>query len=379
MQVLQSKEVLEREFYDSVYSISHSYKTVQTYKTAINHLRVFLEDRYRFDEIVLRTKILAGEIDPYQFLGYLVIYLDKNGIKAKGVRTYLSGINGYLRHLGIRINSDDFKQRVRLPKIIKTREIPLDKDIIGRVLHSVPPKLQTAILVASSSGLRIGELTQLKISDFDFDSNPTKIHVRGNTTKGKQARETFISQEATVSLKDYLSSNFKWNEYNTEPTVDVYIFGKTTNKGKKPKNSDYNPQAAKLALQSSLLYYLKKNPALLIKNENGYHAIHFHGFRKFFRTMTGNTSGRDFAEALMGHGFYMDTYYQLPEEKKRELYLKAEPQLLISNTKSMENNYTELEEKYDKLEGQVTGLLKYLIINSINVPEELLNDSLRGK
>ena len=372
MQVLQSLESIEQEFYDSVYSISHSDKTVQTYKTAINKLRKFLDEKYQINEIVLKEKILNEEIDMYRFLRNFIIYLDQNGVKSKGVRTYLSGIKGYLRHLGIRINSDDLKQFIRLPKISRTHEIPLDKEIIRRVLQNVPPKLQTAILVAATSGLRVGELTQLKISDVEFGSNPTKIHVRADIAKGKQARETFISQEATISLKDYLRSNFKWSE-PTGPLFDAYIFGKTTNKGKNPQILGHNPKGAKLTLQTSLLYHLRKNPELLQKNENGYHSIHFHAFRKFFRTMVGNASGRDFAEALMGHQFYMSTYYQLPEDKKQELYLKAEPQLSISDTKSTENNLKVLTEKHEHLEEQFSGLLKYLRVNSIEVPSSMIN------
>jgi len=373
MQVLQSKETSEQEFYDSVYAISHSYKSVQTYRTSINHLRKFLEERYQFDELVLVQKIQSEELDVYQFLKQLIVYLDKLGVNAKGVRSYLSGIKGYLRHLGIRINSDDFKQFVRVPKIVRTYEVPLDKEILIRVLHNVPPKLQTAILVAISSGLRIGELTQLKISDIDFNSIPTKIIVRGGISKGKQTRETFITQEATNALKDYLKSNFGWDEHKPTLFQNAIIFGKTTNKGKNPKNPGHNPSSAKLNLQSSLLYFLRKIPDLQIKNENGYHSIHFHAFRKFFRTNAGNVSGRDFAEALMGHGFYMDTYYQLPEEKKRQMYLEAEPHLTISDTKLIENNFKSLSQKHTLLEEKVNILFQYLRENSIQVPEYLTN------
>ncbi|MBI1664075.1 MAG: site-specific integrase [Nitrosopumilus sp.] len=219
---------------------------------------------------------------------------------------------------------------MRVPKIVRTHEKPLDKELLNRVLRNVSPKLQVVILVTTSSGLRIGELVQIKTSDIDFTSNPTKILVRGSTTKGKIARETFITQEATIALKDYLKSNFSWIE--NKPEFDVYIFGKTTNKGKKPKNSGHNPYAAKMALQASPLYYLRKVPALQTKNENGYYSIHFHAFRKFCRTTIGNVCGRDFAEALLGHAFYMDTYYQLSENQKRDLYLKAESRLTITKT-----------------------------------------------
>ena len=173
-------------------------------------------------------------------------------------------------------------------------------------------------------------------------------------------------------MKDYLKSNFDWDEQKPNLFQDTFIFGKTTNKGKKPKKPEHNPSGAKLNLQSSLLYYLRKISDLQIKNENGYHSIHFHGFRKFFRTTVGNACGRDFAEALMGHGFYMDTYYQLPEEKKRQLYLEAEPHLTISDTKSIENNFKSLSAKHNALESKVDDLLQYLRTNSIEVPENLI-------
>ncbi len=46
------------------------------------------------------------------------------------MRSYLSGINDYLRFLGVKINSDDYKLLVKILKIIKTREIALTKEVI---------------------------------------------------------------------------------------------------------------------------------------------------------------------------------------------------------------------------------------------------------
>ncbi|QLH07115.1 hypothetical protein [Nitrosopumilus ureiphilus] len=47
----------------------------------------------------------------------------------------------------------------------------------------------------------------------------------------------------------------------------------------------------------------------------------------------------------MGHSFYLDTYYQLPEGKKREMYLDAEPHLTISDFETVEKNIKKLSEK----------------------------------
>ena len=55
------------------------------------------------------------------------------------------------------------------------------------------------------SGMRIGEITQLRLSDIDFTLNPVTITIRSETTKTRETRITHISSEAVSSLKDYLS------------------------------------------------------------------------------------------------------------------------------------------------------------------------------
>lgn len=360
-------------FLDSVYVISHSRKSVSTYRTSLNHLQKFTEIRYEISisNAILRLK--SEEIDVYDYLSEFVIYLDKLDIKPKGLRSYLSGVKGFLRYSKIKISSDDFKYLVRVPKLVKTREIPLTKEMILRILHSSPPKLQTAIFVACSSGLRIGELVQLKLSDIDFTSNPTKITIRSETSKTRQSRETFITTETTKSLKDYLSTNFGWSEIKDNSHLnEKYIFGPTTKKGRKSKISGFNVESAKLSLQKSLRSYVSQIPDLDVINENGYKAIHFHGFRKYFRTAVGNVCGRDFAESLMGHGFYMDTYYQLAEEKKLELYTDAESHLTFSDFKEVENKMTTLTVKCNELEQTVLGLKQYIQTKSIEPPPELI-------
>lgn len=371
MQVSEHKSV--ESFLDSVYVISHSIKTVKTYKTALNHLQRFVETHYEQNEPELLLEIKNKRTDLYQFLREFIIYLDKAGIKPKGMRGYLSGVKGYLRHQGIRINSDDFKQFVKIPKIIRMQEVPLTKEILLRVLRNSNSKLQTTILVSLSSGLRIGELVQLKLSDVDFTTNPTKLSIRGNATKTRQSRETYITTEATNALKDYLSRYFGWTERDNHFLRDTYIFGPTTSKGRKSKKPGFNVESAKLSLQQSLRTHVGNIPDLDIENENGYKAIHFHAFRKFFRTTVGNAVGRDYAEALMGHGFYMDTYYQLSEDKKRQMYLDTESNLTISDFKAAEKDMNALSLKYQKLENKIDGLFQYLKANRIDVPAHFIN------
>ncbi len=358
----------QNRFLDSMYLVSHSAKTIQTYKTALNHFRVFTTSQYHCNELELIEQIKSDKLDVYSVVQNFIIFLDKKNVRPRGMRSYLSGMKGFLRSEGVKINSDDFKQLVKIPRIIKTREIPVTKDMILRVLHNSPPKLQTAILLCTSSGLRIGELVQLKLSDIDFESNPTKINIRAEIAKGSMTRETFITTESTHALQDYLKRYFGWRE--NEPNLSLQntmIFGRISKVNTKliPK---FSLSSSKMTLQTGLRNQIEKISELDIRNENGLRAIHFHALRKFFRTNLGNVCGRDYAEALMGHGFYMDTYYQLPEDKKKQMYLDAEPHLTISDFKEVEKNLETLTVKNTHLEEKFNDLLVYLKNNHIEVP-----------
>ena len=65
----------------------------------------------------------------------------------------------------------------------------------------------------------------------------------------------------------------------------------------------------------------------------------------------------------------MDTYYVLSDAQKRELYLKAEPYVTISDFKSVEQNYEQLSSKYNQLEKNFEDLKKYVRENSIQLPK----------
>jgi len=73
----------------------------------------------------------------------------------------------------------------------------------------------------------------------------------------------------------------------------------------------------------------------------------------------------------MGHGFYMDAYYQLSSEEKHQKYLTAEPYLTISDYEKVEQQFTDLSGKYEDLEKSMTELKQYLVSNSISVPDSL--------
>lgn len=371
------------DYLDSIYVRSHSMRTYASYRMAVtnkhkNGFREFLQERHNCNEIQFVFRVKNEEFDLFKILREYVVYLDKQTYMPKSIEQRVTAIKGYLRHLGLKIYSEDFKHGVTLPKIKITREEPLTKDIIQRVLANISAKLQVVVLILSASGMRIGELAELKISDIDFTLKPTRIMIRAETTKTSEARETFITEEATRALKDYLYRYFHWEENERNLHMQsLQIFGRTSvsKSGKVRDESELkNPSSytASNLLMKSLANSIRNIPDLDSKNaSNGRRMVHYHALRKYFRTIVGNVSGRDYAEALMGRRFYLDTYYNMPAEDRRKKYLDVEPYLTISDTKTVEKNYSKLSEKHEQLEEKMNDLIKYLRTNSIQVPHSL--------
>jgi integrase len=372
MQIIKQDKV--DDYLTSVHVLSHSRATVATYRTGVTKFRRFLKSRYNCDEnqIVLQIKNQPQTLFP--ILNEFIMYLDNDGKMPNSIRVWVSAVTGYLRHLGVKIYSEDLKHAVRAPKIIRRREEPLTKELLVRLLRNVSPKLQTAVLVAVASGMRIGEIVQLRIRDVDFDSKPTKIRIRAETTKTREERETFLTEEATKALKDYLKRFYGWSERKCSELQDQIIFGRTCLSGRKvradsqPKNSYVHTGNL---LRKILSSHIEKIPDLARRNENGRMIIHFHAFRKYCRTAVGNICGRDFAEDLIGHKFYLSTYYNPSEEQKRELYLKAEPYLTISDFVSIEKTLKDVSARQVELEKWKEGLTTYAREHGIEVPEFL--------
>ena len=326
---------------------------------------------HNIDELEFADKVKEEKFDVYTTLRDHVVFLDGKNYKPKTITTRLASIKGYLRFLGVKIYTEDCKHIIKIPKNIREPEVALTKEMILRVLRNVPQRVQTVVLVLSSSGMRIGEFVQLQLSDIDFTTTPTTIRLPAQITKTRQARETFITTEATKALKDYLSMLLQWNEKQDNSHLDdVVIFGQDPLGKRNPDRHQKQPThlSAEALLMKQLKYYIEKIPDLNRTNPNGIKVIHFHALRKFFRTTVGNVSGRDFAEALIGHQFYMNTYYQLNDEKKREMYLAVEPHLTISDFETVEKNIKKISEKNSQLEEKFNDLLSYLRTNKIEVP-----------
>ena len=354
------------DYLDSIYILSHSEASLKSYRTGIigekNGFRVFLKEKHNCNEIQLSHRIENKELDVYKTLNEYVIFLDKKGIKPKTIRLWFTVVKGYLTHLQVEVFSEKCKQVVKLPKIRRIKKEALTKEVLVKLLRNLDAKLSTAVLVATASGMRIGEIAGLKLSDIEFNRDPVKINIRAETSKSREDRETYLTNEASEALKDYLTRYFSWKEDSTNSQLqDLRIFGRTSklridDKRSRLPNSDEQLSNAVL-LQKTLHRRIAKVPELNRLARNGRKVIHFHAFREYFYTTVSNVSGSNFAHALMGHHEYLDTYYALSEKQQIKLYQKATPYLTISDYSKIEqdlekiqNNQSDILEKYAQFE-----------------------------
>jgi len=353
------------DYLDTVYLQSHSASSVKTYRTAIvgtkSGFRLFLQEKYNCDEVQLAYRVENEELDIYKVLSEYVIFLDKKGIKAKTIRLWLTIVKGYFSFMGTEVFAEKCRQRVKLTKVKRLRKEALTKELLIKLLRNLTPKLQCAALVALSSGLRVGEITGLILSDIEFNSEPVKINVRAETSKSGEDRVTYISKEASDALQDYLQRFFGWREDSINKKIQsLRIFGRT-NKIKEGNSFRLPTPEEQLSdsinLQKALIRVINKVPDLNNIGRNGRRVIHFHAFREYFYTIVSNVSGSDYAHALLGHHEYLDTYYTLSKKEQVRLYTNAEPHLTISdyttiekNLETMQNKQTDILEKYETFE-----------------------------
>jgi len=349
-----------QDYLDTIYIQSHSQASVNSYRTAVigskNGFRLFLKQKYNCDELQLAHRIENEELSVYRVLNEYVVFLDKKGIKPKTIRLWFTTVKGYLSHLQVEVFSEKCKQLVKLPKIRRLKKEALTKEILVKLLRNLDAKLQTAVLVAISSGMRVGEIAGLTLSDIEFNHEPVKINIRAETSKSREDRETYISNEASEALKDYLIRYFGWKEDAANSNLEgLRIFGRTSKiklgnvKGRLPKAHEQLTDA--ILLQKTLARRIAKIPELNRLARNGRKVIHFHAFREYFYTVVSNVSGSNFAHALMGHHEYLDTYYALSEEQQIKLYQKAMSYLTVAD-------YNKVEQDLEKIQNTQAGLLE---------------------
>jgi integrase len=258
---------------------------------------------------------VAADVDTGKHLketGHRPKVLSPNSIK-----DYMSVAKKILSYFDVEISKEKFREKVVLPRshTITEDEAPKTEEVKKVLLHC-DIRGKALITMLASSGMRVGELLNLRVKDVDFSHHPTLINIRAEITKDKQARYVFISDEATEFLKEWLGDRIN--------NPDDYIFysGYFSVKGFKERKRRNEPMSYWNA--DAIFTNALKRAGLYKKDEHGRDKIHLHCLRKFFFTRMLPILGRDITEALMGHKLFLDySYRRYTREEMAEFYKKG--------------------------------------------------------
>lgn len=295
----------------------------------VGGLKRFTEFLGEGDPEVVLEKILGGEIDPFQVVneegsGFIDTMLETRANRT--VHTYLYGVKKWLEVNGVDVRWD----RVEMPTTAVTVEkdrAPTIEEIIKLLNHATQVKDRVAILVLSSSGLRIGTFLSLKWGDVDFEYPDVaritvkraigrKFSNRGARGGESQLFVTWITPEAKETLLEYKRFRESQGEMITSESP---LFDSDLKKGGHMTVSGFHHR----------WYRILKRAGLDMKS-NKFHVLHVHTLRKFFRSRCVGVDP-SFREQWMGHkGGYLDeSYFRAEEERHLNEYRRVIPHLSV--------------------------------------------------
>lgn len=201
------QEDLLREFIDFLFSErDYSPHTLDNYERDIRQFFLFLNDdkKTESDDSIIN-------VDRYVIRGYLS-YLKSRGLKRSSVARKLSSLRSFYRFLRNRQKiSKNPLQRIHSPKSEKKLPRVLDINEMKKILDTLffdrdPLTIRDKAIfeLLYGTGIRVSELTGLKLDALDFESDLIRV-------KGKGGKERIVPLAGKVSLafRDYIKNSRK--------------------------------------------------------------------------------------------------------------------------------------------------------------------------
>jgi integrase len=309
---------------------------MKTYASALVHFEDFLDKKYSHTgsyncETILKP-ITENKINIYELLDGFVFHLLTKRVETTAISAatttittttttttisnssiifYLAAVRSYFAYHDIDVIPSKFRRRVKMPKVAREDEQPLDVEDVRKMLLSCNNRrLKAYLLVLASGGLRALEGLAIRLKDIDFTISPTKIHVRKEYAKTKIARNIYISDEATMFLKQWLEWKYHNERRNIDnPNPDDLVFTVSTS----TRPSSFYPKVAREF--QKLLSVIKMDER---KEGMKRRKITFHSFRRFCKSVISNQVNQDYSEWFLGHN--KSPYYTIKEIERRRIY-----------------------------------------------------------
>ncbi len=299
--------------------LTRSESTEKSYLEGLSQFAKHLGGDVDLDHLVGEVK--SAKRDPNELFRDFLYAQSSSGLAPSTVKVRTAGVLKFFEANGCPVTERP-KQKVYnvYEDILPSRET------LTRAVNAGDLRASTAILILASSGLRVGELVNLRLGDVSMEKSPAMVRVRGTIREGhrvrgakeRKSRVTFITDEARESLKLYLDKRRAAGE-KTGPDSGVIV----TEQGRPMSKRNLSE-----ILRNAF------DVAGATKQGEGSGArrdLHPHVLRKWFKTqlISSGVPG-PIADRLCGHSRYMGKEYELyTEEKLAEWYAKAMPNLSL--------------------------------------------------
>jgi integrase len=210
--------------------------------------------------------------------------------------------------------------------------------------------------------MRAVEATAIRLKDIDFSLSPTRIRIRKEYAKTRVARDIYISDEATMYLKQWIDWKYRNKTETKEKGVsrmanpDDLVFSIYSINEKKS-----NPQN----LYQKLLQEFQKLllvSGMVERKESGIHKrrkITLHSLRRFGKTVISDQTNQDYSEWFLGHSSSRSPYYTKKESERREIYAAKRIKYLTSlDYAALETTGKSIEAKISEKDEQIQTLIK---------------------
>ena len=263
-------------------------------------------DLFKYEEYLNDHKINYLKVN-YNNISDFIIYLKKSGYKSTSINRMLSTLRSFYKYLekNKKIINNPFsmvsslKTEKRLPNYFKYDEFNKMIDTLDGSPLDIRNRLILEMLLAT--GLRVSELTNIKINDIDYLNQEIKV-----MGKGSKERIVYYGSYAADSLDKYIneSRNILLNGKESQ-----YLF--INNNG-----GNLTTRGIRLIIDN------------IVKKACINSKVSPHTFRHTFATMMLN-EGCDIksVQELLGHSSLSTTgiYTHLTNEEVRRAYLNAHP------------------------------------------------------
>jgi len=250
----------------------------------------------------------------------------------KTVTMWFSCLCKYLRHRGVDLSN--VKENINFRSYIEEERYPLSLDDTQKILSVAGYDMKLKLLTQLSSGMRRGEMLQLRKKDLIIDKRII-IKIPARIAKFNKARTTFVSSEAGKMLIPRLK---KLNDND-------FVFG-SENVMEKNIGDSY---------EQNLTRYLEKLNLDMRYESTGYHKINTQSFRAYFITKI-SRHDENIAKKLAGQKGYLLQYDRMTDEEKLEKYIEFESDLFIFKQRPKSEETQELTTKLEKGEKRIDKL-----------------------